>query len=272
MHFIPSNPIIEIPYTITNDGIFKEPQATVFLVRSALFDWREFTLSIYKLIKGRIDTEFSRALTQFYIPPIQTEREKELMNSYASKYLDQAREIMRSGNYFYAMTFMTSIKRLYLDIGRPSQRWYNHGNFAVISNIATCALKEGFWNIARIGIRYTLQMKPDHQRSYTNLHQIATAFKANQLIDEFKEIAKDVTEKSQRSFNEWRNLANKVIGLTSLKAFSYAIVNKLTDDIRKEVIETGIDDLYSSISVDSSLLPVLPYLKSTDIEPLLPDI
>ena len=115
-------------------------------------------------------------------------------------------------------------------------------------------------------------MKPDHEKSYSKLPKIAEAFKAKQLVDELAEIAKIVEKKQVNSIEHWKNLADRAIGLTSITALAFAAVNKLTDEIKEELIRVGIEDCYTTVNIGPDVHPILPWLTPDDLEKPIPNI
>ena len=98
-----------------------------------------------------------------------------------------------------------------------SKRCYLHAPFVIVSNRATAAYFLKKWKLLRTDLRFTLKIRPDHEKSYSKLPKLAEAFKAKQLVGEFGNIARMVENKQVNGEIEWKNLADRVIGLTSIE-------------------------------------------------------
>ena len=201
--------------------------------------------------------------------PVPEEEENEefkaQMKRLGEEYLDKGRDNLRLKKFDEAILNFTLAKRSFYETFQPSRRLYLHQLFAIISNRAIAAYFLKKWNFLRIDIRFTLKMKPDHEKSYTKLPKLADAYKAKQLVDEFKQIAQMVDKKEVNGEEEWKSLAARVIGLTSMTALALAAVNKLTDEMKEELIRVGIEDCYTTVNVDLVHL-ILPWLTEDDLE------
>ena len=90
------------------------------------------------------------------------------------------------------------------------------------------------------------------------------------LSDKTEEIAADVAKNPEKTAEQWKELSKIAVALLSIPSLAAAHEGKLTDELRKSLIEAGIEDMYSPVNVDPKINPVLPWLKPTDIEPPIP--
>ncbi|KAH0793059.1 tetratricopeptide repeat protein [Histomonas meleagridis] len=239
----------------------------------ALRDWPDFVVDLRKLIRGNANKKFIKD-TQENAPNPNWELSKEFktkMTLLANEFLQNGRDLLTNRNYLESLRKFTFAKRGFAEAAQPSRRWYLHAPFAIVSNRATAATQLKMWNLARIDSRYTLLLKPDHPRTYLRLPKLAEAFGAKQLKEEFNIIALDakefVNEPNKKPIEEWKSLAKTVIGLLSIKALAYTAKNQLTNEIREQLIEFGIQDMYISVNVGSDVHKRLPWLNESDMEP-----
>ena len=238
------------------------------LIQKITYDWPIFLKDLYKLIPGKeMDTfkEYLQDNTVDIDHDLSPEYKQEMSETF-DIFLEQGRKALSNKQWMNALTSFTFAKRAILDQVYPEKRWYIRPEFPVVSNRAAAGSYLSLWELVRIDTRYTLVIKPDHQRSYWRLPQLAKELGAKQLIPEFTQIAEDCKNNPQKSTEEWNQLAKIVIGLTSLTSFILASVNELTPERREEAIALGIDDLYEPVSVSPDLHPVLPYLTNNDIQ------
>ena len=243
----------------------------------ALLDWPDFVIELYRLIRGKVTPAFEKKIRdkapvpeeeeqQLLIPEIRAELAK-----LGDKYLEKGRNSLKNRKFDESIQNFTMAKKGYIDASAPSKRWYLHAPFAVVSNRATAAYFLKKWNLLRTDIRFTLKIKPDHEKSYAKLPKLADVYKAKQLAAEFAEIAQMVEKKEITEMKQWKSLADRVIGLTSITALAFAAVDKLTDEMKEELIRVGIEDCYTTANVDL-VHPILPWLTPDDLEKPIPNI
>lgn len=262
----PSNPLVPLgcaPGSKTDEARLKGPR-----IKEALNDWPELVVEIYELIKGKVTQSVREDIYSFATDPVKelTKGYKQRMLAIGNQFLDQGRNYLSQRNFNEAEKNFTLAKRGFYEASLPSRRCYKNTPFAVFSNRATTSYHLQIWNLLRIDTRYTLVVKPDHQRTYLRLVKLAEAFKANQLIGDFKEIEEKVQNKQVNTEEEWKSLSKKVIGLTSITAIAFAAKGMLTEEKKNELIEIGIEDFYSIVNVKGDEYSPLPWLSPNDIE------
>lgn len=262
----PSNPLVPLgcaPGSKTDEARLKGPR-----IKEALNDWPELVVEIYELIKGKVTQSVREDIYSVAPDPVNelTKGYKQRMLAIGNQFLDQGRNYLSQRNFNEAEKNFTLAKRGFYEASLPSRRCYKNTPFAVFSNRATTSYHLQIWNLLRIDTRYTLVVKPDHQRTYLRLVKLAEAFKANQLIGDFKEIEEKVQNKQVNTEEEWKSLSKKVIGLTSITAIAFAAKGILTEEKKNELIEIGIEDFYSIVNVKGDEYSPLPWLSPNDIE------
>ena len=264
----------ESPYGFMVGSKSDDVRARGYMLKEALRDWPSFLLDCYKLLRNKLPVDFVS-----YVKGQTPDPENELtpeykmgMHAIAENFLESGRKALRGHDFLGTIKNCTLAKRGYFEGSQPSRRWYLHAPFAIASNRATAATALSMWNLARIDTRFTLQMKPDHERSYYRLVKIAEAFSAKQLIPVFKKMGEDVKENPPKTEEEWKELAKVAIGLLSIPAIVLAAKNKLTEAERQRLINVGIDDMYTTVNFPADVTPVLPYLKETDLEAPIPNM
>lgn len=242
-------------------------------IKEALFDWPDFVIELYRLIRGKVTPAFEKKVrTSAPVPENELRPEfKAQMAKLGEDFLQKGRDTLKDRKFEQSIQNFTLAKRSYFEASQPSRRWYLHAPFAIVSNRATAAYFMKKWNFLRTDLRFTLKMKPDHEKSYSKLPKLADAYKAKQLYDEFKQIAEMVEKKEVQGEEQWKNLADRVIGLTSMTALAFAAANKLTDEMKEELIRVGIEDCYTTANVDL-VHPILPWLTPDDLEKPIPNI
>ena len=241
------------------------------MIKEALKDWPSFLIDCYKLIRKKTNNRFIQYVRE-NTPNPESELSREYkvkMKTIGETFLEEGRRALRGRDFLQAVQKCTFAKRGFFEAAQPSRRWYLHAPFAVVSNRSTGAAFLSMWNLVRIDTRYTLEMKPDHERSYYALFNIAEAFNAKQLVPEFKKIGEEVKANPKKTPEEWKELSQMAIGLTSIPALVLAAKNKLTNEDRERLIKVGIDDMYTTVNFGSDVVPVLPYLKESDLEKLV---
>ena len=185
----------------------------------------------------------------------------------AFDFLERGRTAHRSQNYPKAITLFTMSKRYFVEAMKPAQRWYLNAPFALLSNRGTCAEYCNQWTLARHDTRFTLMMKPDHIRSYQRLPKIAQQFNAPKLKVMLEDLLKIVKfGYRERSENEWLKLARKAVALISLRAIVLSRIDRLDEKKIEELINDGIEDMYTSCNVGADVMEPLPWLGDNDVE------
>lgn len=180
--------------------------------------------------------------------------------------LEKGRQDHKARSFREAIAMYTHAKRHYVETTKPSQRWYVNAPWQIVSNRAACAESLKSWWSARHDTRWTLFLKPDHTASYERLPRIAHALSAFDLEKELTKFVADVKSKKERPQGEWRELAAFGIAMMSASAIIHSRIGKLTEAKKKQLIEVGIEDMYTSINVPLDILPQLPWLSDQDIE------
>lgn len=241
-------------------------------IKEAMEDWPDLLIDLRKLFIGKVTPQVAEDIRLNAPNPDNDLHPLYKQQAYrdGEAALAQARTALSNRNFGQAVTLFTFAKNGFDEASLPSRRWYLHTPFAIASNRATAACQLKMWNLLRIDSRFTLMMKPDHDRTYLRLPIISKAFGAKQLDDEFYKIAKKVADKQVSNLEEWSKLAKTAIGLLSLPAIAFAAAGKLTQEMKDEFIEVGIENMYVTVNVDYEK-SVLPWLKKTDFEPPILD-
>jgi hypothetical protein len=249
----------------------KDPDAARF-AKSLVFglrDWPDFVKRLHSLLRRPSQDFDSKADAAAPAVAHDLAWENKLENANMSgAFLEQGRQKHREKSYNDAITMLTLAKRSIVEAMRPSQRWYTNANFAIVSNRASCAEGCGHWWLCRVDTRMTLIMAPNHVRSYERLPRIADALHANDLKIELIEFVKTVKAVPDRPIGEWRRLARAAIALISIPAIMHSRMGTLTQELREELIEIGIEDIYTPVNVELDVLPPLPWLTEDDFEVL----
>lgn len=241
-------------------------------IKEAMKDWPDFVIDLCKFLRRKATPSFIDEVRSNAPEPENelTPQYKHQMTTIGNQFLDKGRSTLASRDFRQSIQNFTLAKRGFYEAAQPSRRWYLHAPFAIASNRATSALQLQMWNLLRIDTRYTLSMKPDHERAYLRLPKIALAFKANQLVDDFKEIVQKVENKQIQDQDDWKNLAKTAIGLTSITAIAFAAEGLLTKEIKERMIEVGIEDFYTPVNYGMQH-SILPWLKEEDLEQPIPN-
>jgi hypothetical protein len=179
------------------------------------------------------------------------------------KFLDEGRQEMAHEERQWAMLQFTVAKQRLAGVMSPSHRWYMSAPFAISSNRASMLEFALCWVPARLDTRFALLGAPDHIRSYQRLPRIARGY--NSTFD-FGPLMREVGSEKKRSIAEWRKLAKRGIALGSLAAIIHSRLGTLTPEKVEELEGVGIEDMYTPINVDASIMPMLPWLTAADIE------
>ena len=241
-------------------------------IKEAMKDWPDFIIDLCKFLRGKATPKFMEDIRASAPEPLNelTPQYKKQMTQIGNQFLERGRQTLSTRDFCQSIQNFTLAKRGFYEAAQPSRRWYLHAPFAIASNRATSALQLQMWNLLRIDTRYTLIMKPDHERTYLRLPKSAAAFKATQLVDDFKTIVEIVENKQRADIEDWKNLAKTAIGLTSITAIAFAACGKLTKEIKDQLIESGIEDFYTPVNIGLQH-SILPWLKETDLEQPIPN-
>jgi hypothetical protein len=182
-----------------------------------------------------------------------------------SAFLEQGRQKHRDRSYKEAIAMLTLAKRSIVEAMQPSHRWYTNANFAIVSNRASCAEACKHWWLCRADTRMTLVMAPNHIRSYERLPRIADAFHAKELAAELINFVKTVKSVADRPIGEWRRFTRTAVALISIPALMHSRMGTLTQELREELLEIGIEDIYTPVNVEFDVLPPLPWLTEDDL-------
>ena len=235
-------------------------------------DWPDLLIDLRRLFRGKVTPQLAEDIRLNAPNPDNDLHPLYKQQAYkdGEAALAHARSALAARNFSQAVTLFTFAKNGFDEASLPSRRWYYHSPFAIASNRATAACQLKMWNLLRIDSRFTLLMKPDHDRTYLRLPIIAKAFGAKQLDDEFYKIAKKVADKQVNDYEDWKKLAKVAIGLLSLPAIAFAACGKLTQEMKDKLIEVGIENMYVTVNVEYER-SILPWLTKDDFEPPIPD-
>jgi hypothetical protein len=211
------------------------------------------------------DPEFNRTVDKVPNPGL-SRASKVKCAKLGFHYLEEAREKLRVRDYGGSFYMFVLGKRQFVDIVKPSDRWYMNGPWNMASNRATAGDALEAWPAALYDTRFTLLLTPDHVRSYERLPKIAAAFFASELEIKLRDLVVEVKRKPKRPMGEWRKLAARAIGLLSIPAVIYSRIGKLTEEKIQELIRVGIDDMYEPISVGPDVIETPSWLKDEDLE------
>lgn len=238
------------------------------MIKESMADWPNFVIELCKFIKNKVSSQFqNEVMSNAPNPDSKMKKEhKTKVAAIGQQFLNQGRADLTNRRFSQAIEKFSMAKRGFYEASKPSPKWYLNAPFAIVSNRATAAAQLGMWDLVRMDTRFTLLMKPDHERTYLKLPQLARAFKAKQLIDDFEKIAKRVENHDVKDIDDWKKLARKVIGFTSISAIAFAAEGILTKEKKDELIETGINDCYCPINVGPQY-SLLPWLTPEDIDP-----
>lgn len=191
----------------------------------------------------------------------------------AEALLAKGRQYMREENMEEANKAFSISRGTYgLFANYERKRWHLMVPYQVISNRATVAEASGDIFLARFDSRCTLAMKPDHLRTYERIPRLLREFGAGELADEADELFEEAeelaaeTKTGDEAIKRWKELAERGIFLLSVPAIIYSMEGELTKERRKEIMETGIDDIYAPINWDPSVHPMLPFIKKNEID------
>lgn len=260
----------DIPGVWPKPGVDDDEQAAFRLsqpARRCIKDWIEFIIECQALVATPKPTwaEDIRSEAPLLSKDL-TRDTRSRMATMGQMYLEKGRQALTNHKYHEAQTFFTMCKRYYLEALLPSHRFYTNAPFACVSNRATACQAEDLWNLCRIDTRWTLLMKPDHTRSYYRLPKMMEVYNCPQLKEIFSQIVDDIKENPEKSAPEWRAIANKVIGLLSVKAIILSILGQLTEEIQENLILIGIDNFYINASIEPDIIPPCPWNNEDELE------
>lgn len=239
-----------------------EEEITIMIV-----DWPDFVIQLHDMFR-KPDKGFNKKIrekTPNFRYDISREN-KSQVSTIMNLFLEKGRQELTAKHFQQATEIFSMCKRSCIEQALPSHRWYINAPFAIASNRATCSAFLGRWDFCRIDTRYTLLMKPDHVRSYERLPKIAQAFYADQLANIFSDMIKEIKSNQETSPGEWKQYANKAIGLLSLSAIVYSRQGRLDEERIEVFMRIGIEDAYTSVNVPIDLHPILPWLTENDFE------
>lgn len=239
-------------------------------LKQAALDWPSLIVDIYKAVRKGSTQQISKyAEENTPFPPCEVNAAyKKRMQGMGHECLDSAREILRSRRYEEAIRVLTICRRAYFEFSQPDRRFYRKMPFAVISNRATAAYYLGLYNLCRIDTRFTLVIKPDHEKSYERIPKILEAFNADKLLPDARKLVETVMNKQiKKSEGDWKRLSQQAIGILSVRMIILSRLNELTEGLKQEIIQIGIDDSYGSVNIPTDVHPPLEWLTNKDIEP-----
>ena len=184
---------------------------------------------------------------------------------FAAHFLEEGRKLLTNKKINEAKeSFSNYMGMCYMIAVTRKKKFLEITNFAAFSNRATCDYSLGDYNMCRYDSRMTLALKPDHDRTYLRIPAIANAFKSKQVAEESQKLVDKV--KAGVKQNEWRNLAKRAIALLSIPAIILGRKGELTEEKIKELMDVGVDDIYTSVNFPASVHPLLPWLQSSDLQ------
>ncbi|OHS92749.1 hypothetical protein TRFO_12295 [Tritrichomonas foetus] len=240
-----------------------------FLMRATL-DWPNFVIDLHRVVRRNVTPQIRQYVnSNVPVPPCEVNNNyKKQMREMGDNLLNQARTQLSNRQFQQALQTSAYCKRSYIEAIQPSKRFYIDMPFAVVSNRATAAYYLGMYNLCRIDTRFTIFIKNDHDRSYNRIPKLLEFFGAKQIMPDAMRLAEKAMDKSKpKEPEEWKQMAREAIGYLSLRMIILSVHNKLTDEIKEDIFNTGIEDTYTPINVNADLVPMLPWLGPNDIEP-----
>ncbi|OHT04078.1 TPR Domain containing protein [Tritrichomonas foetus] len=181
--------------------------------------------------------------------------------------LELGRKLMTNKDILKAYLAFSEAKAKFETVAMNTRtRWYQHAPFAIVSNRCTCAVILKEWNIARIDARFTLEMKPDHQRTYEKLPLIAEAFGAPRIKAQLELNLKKIAEGTVKTENQWKQLAQYSSVAISLTSLILSKNRSLTEEMLQEMLKRGIDDMYTPVNLKPDMFPMLPWVPRDSLE------
>ena len=228
-------------------------------LREIVKDWPDLLQEMHALL--RKDTKLNKTSKTSTQP--KTQKELEALRSLAEEKLNQGRKDLASKDFMKALTNFSASKKLFTESYGNPKRWYSVPDmpFAIVTNRSTAAAMSQMWDLARLDARFSLQMKPDHIRTYDRLIDFISAFYCNEypvIKKELQQILKEVHAKPERPKEEWAKLSKRACSLISIQTLMLARCDLLRGEVKMKVLDTGIDDLYTPINYNN--YPDLPWL------------
>jgi hypothetical protein len=236
-------------------------------IAEGLADWPDFLIALHDLFR-KPDAKFSRKVRADAPDPRphRTKLAQKELRARAQKSLQEGRQALTADRFQEAMVAFMAAKYAWGLINFESGRWYLGAEFAIASNLATCAAALGHWGFVRMNARLTLLMKPDHLRTYEKMPRIKEAHFCPQMTSRVGDLLAEVHSDEVKNADDWRRVAQVGIALLSLKAIIAARTGELTEELVEEMIAIGIEDMYTPVNVAADVYPVLPWLTVTDLE------
>jgi hypothetical protein len=225
------------------------------LIREAISDWPDLQIALCKIV-SRWDAGLAQSVGNEAVVPGPGQHGGKTVIKSA---LEAGEELLKNGEWFEALHKFTEARG---PVTKPE--WYEDANYAIISKRVLCARMLGHWELARIDSRFALTMKPDDLSTYQRIEKIVTCLYCASLVDRVANLLKEVQADGKRSADEWLRFARLGIALLSMSTIMTARKGELTDEFLNEMIEIGIQDMFSPIAVDLAGSSVLPWL----IEPV----
>jgi hypothetical protein len=180
--------------------------------------------------------------------------------------LESGRTQLAARRYVEAFTVLSVARRSLYDAMKPEQRWYLNGPFQIVSNRALAAERLGYWSPCRHDTRMTMFMQNDHVRSYERLPRTADAFGARGLTEELAVVVKQLKTDPPRIQGEWRRMVQKGVAWMSIRGIMAAIADELDDKLMGELIQIGIEDMYTSVNLPADIIGPLSCLNEARME------
>lgn len=260
----PANP--DCPYGYLHGSHTDDMRVHGAWLIGAVDEWPEFLIDLYKLMRGK-NPKFAADVRKNAEDEYHeiTPKVRGRMMTLATMFLENGRKQLSNREYSKSIESFSMAKQCYADASAPD-RWYSNAPFAIVSNRATAAIMLKRWNLARIDCRYTLMIKPDHDRTYKQLPKITAAFGAKTLTNELQKLLQEIGENQEHTSEEWNAFAKKAVSLLSISAVSLDAEGKLTEAKKNELLNLGIEDMYNPINISSDTYSLLPWITENDLE------
>jgi hypothetical protein len=233
-----------------------------------LHDWPDLMIEMHRKLRNDRDINFEMRLIHFAPRPRDelTRSEKHQLGALAAEFLAKGRDTLGVGSHNEAFGLLTVARQSLYKAMKPGVRWYLNGWFQVVSNRARIAQRLGYWNLCRHDTRITLFLRNDHMPSYDRLPTIAKEFKAESLQSDLEKFVAGVKHDPPTNPGQWRAAARTAVALISITAIMASMTGTLTPELLGEMERVGIEDMYTSVSVDAGVLECLSWVGEPDYE------
>ena len=157
-----------------------------------------------------------------------------------------------------------SLARFYLIKSNIQKRWYTNSPSIVVSKRAYCAYLANKIELFRIDARFALMMNPTNPANYRFLDEIAEFFGAQYIAEQIRGITKKINKDTNKQ--QFKIYAKMCIALLSMRALFEARLNRFTTNLFDELMEIGIEDMYTPVSSPKDKIELLPWITEDDLE------